>query len=271
MAWVGYEYRDLKVGDEMIVEYRTRFNDSHQRVKVEKLTETSFWAGGHRYTRSWGRRHGDQNYRCVPFTQERWNDLENHRKAKEREAAKKNSEAEQREIDSRIEFGCDHIKDEEAQKILRELRNRVYSSQAYIQRVVETCGQTTVEKPWPLYHQMRDGDHERYITAVQQYDMCRELHHRLVETADAFEQGQSFDLKRFGTESVLSKANGTKLSFLIKHEFRALVLRRLMEFIHTSRPRVGDREVIDGLMEACGLRWGLDYSVRPIRAEEAAA
>lgn len=271
MAWVGYEYRDLKVGDEVIVERSTRWTNEHRRAKITKISETSFWVGSQRFTRSWGRMHGDQSTRAHIFSQEKWNELESRRKSREREEKNKRNAAAEAEQAIRIEYCCDHITDEATQTLLGNLRARITASQSYISRVLDRTNEATPEKPWPLYHAMRDGDHERFLTSVSQYDICRDIHYRLVQTADAFEDGQRFSLSIMGQKAELSKAAGTTLSFVVKHEFRAIVMRMLQEFLRSSRPEVGRREIIDGLMDACGLKYGIDYDLRGLKDEEEAA
>lgn len=260
--WIGYEYREISKSDEFIVEYHSRHSHSFQRANVTRVTETSFWLsmdmslGVKRFTRSMGRMVGDSNYRATPFDKEKWDELVAQRKRTDEQKSQKDRKAELEELERREDFGCAHITDKNAQYLLRELRLFILSSRDNIEGVMKSAGECTIESPWPLYHQFRDSrDHEQFITHVRRADLFVEIHAGLVSTVDEFQRGAEFKFECGGHEQIMSEAAGTSLSALMLAKLRSDLLRLVGNFIQQNRPEIGQREILEALMNVADWKW----------------
>lgn len=256
--WIGYEYRNVAIGDEMIVEESRRWGngDLFSRGKVTKVSNNYFWLGSKRYTRSMGRQHGDQQVRAYPFDQEKWDEMIERKEKAKQVKSQEERKRELEELQRREDFGCSHITDEDAQKVLGALRFYVNGGRKKVSDVIAAAGEATPEKPWPLYHQFRDArDHEQFITNVRVSDMFADMHQRLVGTAEAFEDGTTFEVRTDGETKVMSKAAGTKLAYVLKRELRSICAREANRYIESNCNEVGQKHLLSCLMNVADWKY----------------
>jgi hypothetical protein len=257
--WIGFNYKDIEVGDEFIVTEQRRYGQSQfSKRKVTRVTDNFFWLDdGKRYSRSYGYQHGtDSRISAKRFDLDEWNDLVESQQKLEAKQSSEERKKELEELSAREDFGCAHITDDGAQEILRGLRLHIGLAKKRTAQTLEAASKSTTASPWPLFHNLRDEDDwANFRQAINQADIFIDLHHQLVELFDGFDEGVEFKFELRGREIMMSKDRGTDPKDLLLAKLRTVLMRFICEFLEARRPEPGQRGIIETLMNITDDKW----------------
>jgi hypothetical protein len=200
MDYKSENRENIAIGDEFFITYYSRHRNDvwDGPFPVTKVTATQFVLGGKRFMRSTGYEVGDGNYARVNANRATPEFIEHVNAMRIKEAAEKMAKkAEQMtaEMKCRTRYGAADIFDDDVQALLGKLRFKAEVGRRQMKELIKVASEASPKKGWNLKRELDWNIVEKYQNGILFFENARELHQRLVDLYNEFEEGRTIRYK----------------------------------------------------------------------------